>query len=135
MADTFQLDIVTPDGLVFSEPIEHLRAPGSEGSFGVLVGHTPFMTPLAVGQVDVTQGGKVRLLATSGGFIEVGPDRTVILAQTAEFAEDVDVERAEDALQRAEERLKAVRPDIDLDRAQAALMRAANRIKIARQSH
>jgi F-type H+-transporting ATPase subunit epsilon len=135
MADTYQLDIVTPDGLVFSEPIEHLRAPGSEGSFGVLVGHTPFMTPLAVGQVDVTQGGKVRLLATSGGFIEVNPDRTVILAETAEFAKDIDVERAEAARQRAEERIKAGPPDTDLDRAESALIRAVNRIKIARQAH
>jgi F-type H+-transporting ATPase subunit epsilon len=131
MAATFQLDIVTPEGLVFSEPVEHLRAPGIEGSFGVLIGHTPFMTSLAIGEVDVTQGGKVRKLATSGGFIEVNPDRTVILAETAEFAEDIDLERARAAKERAEEYLKGKRPDSDLHRAQASLQRAINRIHIA----
>lgn len=131
MVNTFQLDIVTPEGLVYSEVIEHLRAPGIEGSFGVLVGHTPFMTSLAIGEVDVTQGGKVRALATSGGFIEVTPERTVILAQTAEFAEVIDLERAEAARDRAQERLRAKHPDTDFDRAQAALMRAINRIRIA----
>lgn len=133
MANTFKLDIVTPEGLVFSEPVEHLRAPGIRGSFGVLVGHTPFMTSLAVGEVNVTQNGKIRSLATSGGFIEVNPDQTVILAQTAEFAKDIDLERAEAAKKRAEERLAAKRPDIDLDRARAALMRAINRIRVARK--
>ncbi|TKJ36924.1 F0F1 ATP synthase subunit epsilon [candidate division LCP-89 bacterium B3_LCP] len=133
MADTFQLDIVTPDGLVFSEPIEHLRAPGVEGSFGVLVGHTPFMTPLDVGEVDVTQSGKVRILATSGGFVEVNPDRTVILVQTAEFAEDIDIERAEEARKRAAERVQSKQPDTDLDRAEGALMRSINRIRVAKR--
>lgn len=131
MADTFQLDIVTPEGLVFSEPVEHLRAPGVEGSFGVLTGHTPFMTSLAIGEVDVTQGGQVRKLATSGGFIEVNPDKTVILAQTAEFAEEIDLERAREAKERAEKRLKSVQVDQDAQRAQAALQRAVNRIHIA----
>ena len=131
MADTFQLDIVTPEGLVFSEPVEHLRAPGVEGSFGVLVGHTPFMTSLAIGQVRLTQNGKERALATSGGFIEVTPERTVILAQTAEFAEDIDLDRAKQARDRAQERLQAKRSDTDVDRAQAALMRAVNRIRVA----
>ena len=134
MENTFQLDIVTPGGLVFSEPIEHLRAPGQDGSFGVLVGHTPFMTSLAIGEVAVTQGGKVRPLATSGGFIEVNPDRTVILAQTAEFAEDIDIERAETARGRAEQRLSEKLADTDFDRAQASLMRAVNRIRIAGRS-
>ncbi len=135
MPATFQLDIVTPQGLVFSEQIEHLRAPGSEGSFGVLAGHTPFMTPLAVGEVELTQGGKKRILATSGGYIEVNPDRTVILAQTAEFAEEIDLNRAKAALERAQKRLQEKHPDIDIQRAQAALMRAANRIRIASKAH
>ena len=127
------LDIVTPDGLVFSEPIEHLRAPGVEGSFGVLVGHTPFMTSLAIGEVDVTQSGKVRPLATSGGFIEVNPDRTVILAETAEFAGDIDIERAKAARKRAEDRLRGKHPDTDPIRAEVGLKRAINRIRVAKQ--
>ena len=88
------------------------------------------MTSLAVGEVDVTQSGKIRKLATSGGFIEVNPDRTVILAETAEFAEDIDLERAQAAKERAEEVLKRRSPDSDLHRAQAALQRAVNRIHI-----
>jgi F-type H+-transporting ATPase subunit epsilon len=135
MAETFQLDIVTPEGLVFSEAIEYLRAPGSEGSFGVLVGHTPFMTSLAVGEVELTQNGKKRILATSGGYIEVNPDRTVILVQTAEFAEEIDLDRARAALERAQRRLQEKHPDIDMQRAQAALMRASNRIRIAGKAY
>ena len=132
MDKTFKLDIVTPDGAVFSEPVEYLRAPGKEGSFGVLVGHTPFMTSLDIGEVDITQNGKVRAIATSGGYIEVTPDSAVILAQTAEFAEDIDVERAEAAKSRAEERLHDKHADTDSDRARIALLRAINRVKIAR---
>ena len=91
------------------------------------------MTSLAVGEVNVTQNGKVRALATSGGFIEVNPDKTVILAQTAEFAENIDLERAEAAKKRAEERLADKHPDIDLDRVHAALMRAINRLRVAKR--
>lgn len=131
MEKPFQLDIVTPEGLVFSEPVEYLRAPGVEGSFGVLVGHTPFLTPLTIGETAITQNGKERYLAISGGFVEVKPDRTVILAQTAEFAEKIDMERANEAKRRAEERLHDKRTDTDVERAQASLMRAVNRIKIA----
>ncbi len=133
MANTFQLDIVTPEGLVFSKPVEHLRAPGVEGSFGVLVGHTPFITSLAVGKVAVTEKDKTRELATSGGFIEVNPDRTVILAETAEFAEDIDLERAEAAKDRARKRLIGEHTDSDLNRAHVALERAVNRISIVRR--
>lgn len=131
MAKTFQLDIVTPQGAVFSDQIEHLRAPGIAGSFGILPGHTPFMTPLQIGEVDITKDGKVRVLAISGGFIEVMPDKTVLLAQSAEFADQIDIERAQAARQRAEERLRSKPADMDEDRARAALMRAVNRLKIA----
>jgi F-type H+-transporting ATPase subunit epsilon len=131
MSKTFQLDIVTPQGKVFSEAVESLRAPGVEGSFGVLPGHTPFMTTLQVGVVELTQDGRTRRLAISGGFIEVMPDHTAILAQTAEFAESIDVERAQDARRRAEERLKVHQADLDEARARSALERALNRLRIA----
>ncbi len=133
MSKSFLLDIVTPQWAVFSAPVEHLRAPGVAGSFGVLSGHTPFMTSLAIGEVDVTQEGKVRALAISGGFIEVQPDHTVILAQTAEFAEGIDVERARAAKQRAEERLRDKQAGLDEARARAALARATNRLHVAAQ--
>jgi F-type H+-transporting ATPase subunit epsilon len=131
MSKTFQLDVVTPDGAVFSDQVEHLRAPGVEGSFGVLPGHTPFMTALQTGEVDVTMDGKVRLMAISGGFIEVLPDHTVILVQSAEFAETIDLARAQAAKARAEERLRAHQADLDESRAKAALVRALNRIHVA----
>ncbi len=89
------------------------------------------MTSLAIGKMELTQNGKLRHLATSGGFIEVTPERTVILAQTAEFAEEIDLERAKAALERAQERLRNKPPGTDLDRAQAALQRALNRLHIA----
>jgi F-type H+-transporting ATPase subunit epsilon len=131
MPNTFQLDVVTPQGAVFSGPVEHLRAPGIAGSFGVLTGHTPFMTALDIGEVDIRQNGQDRPMAISGGFIEVQPDHTVILAQTAEFAEAIDVDRAKSAHQRAEERLRAHQANLDYSRARAALARAANRLRIA----
>ena len=131
MPKTFQLDVVTPQGAVFSDQVEHLRAPGVAGSFGVLPEHTPFMTPLAIGEVAVTQQGRVRPMAISGGFIEVQPDHTIILAQTAEFADAIDVDRAKSARQRAEDRLRAHQANLDEGRARAALARAANRLRIA----
>lgn len=131
MANSFQLDIVTPQGKVFSEPVESLRAPGVKGSFGVLPGHTPFITTLQVGLVELTQNGRVRRLAVSGGFIEVMPDHTAIMAQTAEFAENIDVERALAAKRRAEERLKSRQAGVDEARARAALERSMNRIRIS----
>ncbi|RJP82690.1 MAG: F0F1 ATP synthase subunit epsilon [Candidatus Zixiibacteriota bacterium] len=131
MAKTFRLDIVTPQGAAFTAEVEHLRAPGTQGSFGVLPGHTPFMTSLAVGEVDITVDGRVRPMAISGGFIEVLPDHSVILAQTAEFAEDIDVQRAEEALHRAEDRIKAHAADLDETRARAALNRSVNRLHVA----
>lgn len=131
MPKTFHLDVVTPQGAVFSDQVEHLRAPGIAGSFGVLPEHTPFMTSLDIGEVAVTHQGRVRPMAISGGFIEVQPDHTVLLAQTAEFAENIDLDRAHSARQRAEERLRAHQANLDLDRARAALARAINRIRIA----
>jgi len=131
MPNTFLLDVVTPQGAVFSGQIEHLRVPGIKGSFGVLPGHTPFMTALDIGEVDIRQNGQDRPMAISGGFIEVQPDHTVILAQTAEFAEAIDVDRATSARQRAEERLRAHQANLDESRAKSALARAANRLRIA----
>lgn len=131
MAISFQLDIVTLDGKVFSEAVQHLRAPGREGSFGVLAGHTPFLTSLQIGVVEIAQEGQTRKLAVSGGYIEVMPFCTTLLAQTAEFAEDIDVLRANAAKQRAEERLKNRDANIDEARARAALARSLNRLRIA----
>ncbi len=135
MAHRFPLDIVTPFGNVFSEPVEHLRVPGVDGTLGILAGHTPLLTTLKVGLVEVRQFGETRTLAVSGGFIEVMPYQTTILAEAAEFAEDIDVLRASAAKQRAEERLRRHEANLDEARALAALARAMNRIRIAEHLH
>ena len=128
----FQLEIVTPEKTFYSGVVEHLQAPGSEGSFGVLPGHVPMLTSLQIGQIAfVEEGGtSSRQVATSGGFVEVQQDRVTVLAETAEFGEEIDVARAQAARERALERLRR-EGDIDKARAQIALNRALNRLQIS----
>ncbi len=125
---SFRLEIVTPQKQVYAGQVERLQAPGSEGSFGVLAGHVPFLTSLKTGQLTFAEeGGLLRKMALSGGFAEVGGDHVAVLAETAELAEEIDVARARAARDRALERL-AQREGIDLARARAALARALNRL-------
>ncbi len=130
---TFKLEIVTPEGLIFEGDVEHVRAPGVKGSFGVLAGHTPFITPLDVGEIDVRSEGKEMVYATSGGLADVQAGKYLILAETVELAGDIDVERAKSSRERAlkliEERKKD--KEIDLERARASVKRAENRMRIA----
>ena len=130
---TIDLQIVTPNRLIVQEQVDEVQVPGSEGYFGVLPGHTPLLATLAVGELWFRKGQEKTYLAIAGGFAEVLPDRVTILAQLAERAEDIDVERAEGARRRAEERLtqKADADRIDFDRARAALARALTRLQVA----
>ena len=127
----FQLEIVTPEKTFYSGVVEHLQAPGSEGSFGVLPGHVPMLTSLQIGQIAfVEEGGtSSREVATSGGFVEVQRDSVTVLAETAEFGEEIDMARAREARERALQRL-AQEEDVDAARAQVALSRALNRLKV-----
>jgi F-type H+-transporting ATPase subunit epsilon len=136
MAENIRLEVVTPEKSVVSEDARIVMAPGALGEFGVLSGHTPFMTNLKVGTVHYTDAkGKERFVFVSGGFAEALPDRVTILADSAERRKDIDVERAKAALARAEERLASERTeDIDFVRARAALQRAIMRIRLA-ESH
>src|SRR4051794_19816505 len=112
------LEIVTPDRAIAREDVDELQLPGSEGYLGVLPGHTPLLAMLKVGELWYRIGSEKFYLAVAFGFAEVLPDRVTVLAQVAERAQDVDVERAEAAKRRAEERLAAARvPDIDFERA------------------
>src|ERR671913_832254 len=122
------LQIVTPERLLVQDQVDEVQIPGSEGYFGVLPGHTPLLASLAVGELWYRKGQEKTYLAIAGGFAEVLPDRVTILAQLAERAEDIDVERAETARRRAEERLtqKADGDRVDFDRARAALLRSLN---------
>jgi len=126
------LEIVTPDRLVVSEEVEDINAPGTLGDFGVLPGHTPFLTTLRAGEISYKPiKGDRKYLSVSWGYAEVRADKMIILVNTAEKAEEIDLIRAQKALQRAEERLKIRTPDIDIERAEAALSRALARIQVA----
>ena len=130
----FKLEIVTPERTVYSGEVNHVQAPGSEGSFGVLSGHVPFLTSLDVGSlVFDEEGGSQRLMAISGGFAQVSVGGVTVLAETAETAEEVDIERARAARERAQERLSGG-DDIDMDRAEIALSRALNRLRVCGQN-
>ena len=131
-SDAFTLEIVTPHRLVVSDEVQEVVAPGTEGYFGVLVGHLPFMTTLKIGELMYRKGREGRHLAVNWGYAEVRPDKVIVLAETAELAEEIDVARAEAARQRAEDRLRRWGDEtIDFARAQAALQRAIARITVA----
>lgn len=133
MAENIHLEIVTPEKSVVSDEAQIVMAPGELGEFGVLSGHTPFMTALKVGTVRYEDaGGAERFIFVSGGFAEALPDRVTILADSAERRGNIDLERAKAAMARAENRLATTDDtDIDYARAHAALARAINRIRLA----
>ena len=134
MAANIHLEVVTPEKIVVSEEVQIVASPGSEGEFGVLSGHTPFLTSLKIGTVHYTDAsGKEHYVFVSGGFAEALPDKVTVLAESAEVSTDIDVKRAKEALARAEKRLaeERAREDIDFARARAALERATVRIRIA----
>lgn len=131
MADTFQLEIVTPEKMVVKDEAEECQLPGKNGYLGILPGHAPLITELAVGEISYKNHGYTRHLSVAWGFAEVLPDKVTVLAETAERAEDIDVQRAQEAKQRAEERLKSGNTEVDYDRAENALQRAETRIQVA----
>lgn len=124
------LEIVTPQGLVFSEEVDEVTATGSEGEFGVLPGHVPFVTTLKIGMLACKVGNETIFFFVNWGYAEVGPEKILILADSAERSDEIDVERARSAMKRAEERLKKAE-EIDFHRAEAALERAVTRVQVA----
>ena len=124
------LQIVTPDRLLVREQVDEVQLPGSEGYLGVLPGHTPLLTSLAVGELWYRKGSEKTYLSIALGFAEILPDRVTILARLAERAEEIDVERAELARKRAEERLTQ-RSDIDYERARIALLKSLTRLQVS----
>jgi len=131
----FHLEIITPEKVLISEDIDSIEAPGVDGEFQILAGHTPFLTGLTTGPVIFHESGKRTLVSISGGFCEIQPRKTIILAHTAELSHEIDKARAEEAQKRAQTRLESIdksySDDIDIERAQAALYRAVNRLKVA----
>ncbi len=127
------LDVVTAERVVFSEEVDAVIAPGIEGQLGILPHHTPLMTTLEVGELVIRMGGEEISLVISGGFLEVRPDRVIVLADTAERDEEIDLARAEEAKRRAEERLSSHVPDLDLAQAEASLLRSLARLKVGQK--
>jgi len=132
---TLKLEIVTPERKVYEQEVDMVIGRGVFGEFGILPNHMPFVTPLKIAPIDVKIGDKREQIAVHGGFLEVFNNRVVVLAETAELPDDIDLDRALAAKERAERRLKAKQADIDFKRAQLALQRALNRINVAKSRH
>ncbi len=130
---SLKLDIVTAERVVYSDEADVVVAPGVDGQLGILPHHAPLMTTLQPGELRVRKGGEEFSLAISGGFLEVRPDRVIILADTAERAEEIDVSRAEEAKRRAEERLRQPTPEVDVAQVDAAMHRALARLQVVEQ--
>ncbi len=135
MADVFQLEIVTPEKQVVSDTAEEVQIPGKKGYLGILPGHAPLITELAVGEIVYRKDGQPQYLSVAWGFAEVLPTKVTILAEAAERPEEIDVPRAQEAKERAEERLKSQDPSTDFERALYALKRAEVRLDVAGKKH
>jgi|WetSurMetagenome_2_1015567.scaffolds.fasta_scaffold251038_2 F-type H+-transporting ATPase subunit epsilon len=132
MADKIlQLEIVTPRRVVFKGDVTSFTAPGVVGGFQVLHDHAPLLSSLKIGEVKIKEGSGAEFhYAVSGGFVEVCENRILLLAETAERADEIDAERAKASRDRAEKRIAEKKTDIDYERARLALYRALNRLKI-----
>ncbi|HEY7923085.1 MAG: F0F1 ATP synthase subunit epsilon [Burkholderiales bacterium] len=130
---SLELEIVTPEGLLLREPVDEVIAPGEEGYFGVLPGHTPMLATLGMGELKYRRGSAWQRLTCFSGWCEVLPDRVSVLADMGERASDIDVGRAEEALQRAADRMKQVRGESGYDEVHDAYTRAVTRLAVARK--
>ena len=128
-----RLEIITAERVVYSEDVNIVVAPGVDGELGILPHHSPLLTVLQPGELRVVKNGEESFIVVSGGFLEILGDKIIILADTAERAEEIDLERAQQALKMAEEQVEARSSDMDLERALASLRRSQARLKVARR--
>ncbi|ETI69538.1 MULTISPECIES: F0F1 ATP synthase subunit epsilon [Neobacillus] len=129
---TIKVSVVTPDGPVYESDVEMVSTKAQSGELGILPGHIPMVAPLQIGAVRLKKEGNMEFIAVSGGFLEVRPDQVTILAQSAETASEIDVERALRAKERAEQRMRDQKAEhIDFRRAELALQRAINRLAVS----
>jgi F-type H+-transporting ATPase subunit epsilon len=133
LPEHIHLEIVTPEKQLFSGSVDSVTLPSSTGYLGILPGHAPLLAELGIGDISYTIGDRTEDMSCSWGFVEVLPDRVIILAQTAEAASEIDLNRAEQAKTRAEKRLASKDPSLDYARAQLALLRAISRLDAARR--
>jgi F-type H+-transporting ATPase subunit epsilon len=138
MTDTFQLEIVTPEKKVVETAAEEIQIPGKNGYLGILPGHAPLITELAVGEITYREGpgahSNLQRLAVAWGFAEVLPNKVTILAESAERPSEIDVERARKSKKRAEQRLASGETSVDVERALDALQRAEVRLEVAEKN-
>ncbi len=128
---TFRLDIVTAERMIFSDDVDAVLAWGVEGQLGILPHHAPLMTMLQPGDLIIRKGKEEEVLAISGGFLEVRPDKVIVLADACERADEIDIARAEEAKRRAQETMKAAPLSAEAASAEAALRRSLARLKAA----
>jgi F-type H+-transporting ATPase subunit epsilon len=128
----FPLEIVNPDRLFFEGEVEMVIVKGAEGDLAILKNRAPIVTPLSIGKVRIKQDGVEKVATVNGGYIKVTKEKTVIITDACEWPDEIDVERAEKAKERAEKRLKERSKGVDIDRAELALKRAINRIEVSK---
>ncbi|RKN78837.1 F0F1 ATP synthase subunit epsilon [Paenibacillus ginsengarvi] len=128
---TFLLEVVTPERKVYAQDVNMVIVKGISGELGILPNHIPLVTPLKIAPIIIKKGNATELIAVNGGFMEVRKEKVVILAESAEFPGDIDVERARAAKERAEQRLGAKQDEVDFRRAELSLQRAMNRLDTA----
>jgi len=133
MARTFQVDIVTPERLLYSGAVEMVMLPGSLGQMGVLPGHAPLLTTLDIGEITLKTGNDSLYFTVSGGVVEVRPNKVTILADTAENPDEIDADRAQQALDRAERLMASNPPPHERPLVEAAMRRSSLRLKVARK--
>ena len=130
------LEIVTPERQAYSDTVDAVYCPGTEGEFGVLPHHAPLLSTLGVGELRIQKGGEVEFFAIAGGFVQVRPDKVVVMAELADLASEIDMEAAEDARREAERAIAAGFDEpADLAKARAAMERALLRIRVAERRH
>ena len=129
MAD-LNVEIVTPDGIAFTGDLTACTAPGANGQFQILNGHAPYLANLQIGELKILDNDGQKIMATSGGFLEVKDNIISIIVESAEFADDININRAKEAEKRARKRLED-KGDIDIMRANLALLRSLNRLKVS----
>jgi F-type H+-transporting ATPase subunit epsilon len=133
---TIRLEIVTPERLVYEDDVDAVTLPGSEGELGVLPHHAPLVTTLGVGELRIRKAGVEENFAIVGGFLQVRPDRVVVMAETADMASEIDLEKAQEARREAERALESgYQEGADLASARAALQQALLRIRVAERRH
>ena len=133
LPEHIHLEIVTPERQLFSGSVDEVTVPSSQGYLGILPGHAPLLAELGIGEISYKTGGQVEYIFCSWGFVEVLPERVVVLAQEAELASEIDLNRAEQARSRAEKRLGSKDPSVDFARAELAMLRSIARIGAARR--